>query len=341
MNWALFLPLALAGLLVGVVFHALPALRKRNLYFGVTVDETFRSSPEGRAIATAYRWWVWLGVLAGWAASAVAISAHWTLVLGLSPLLATLAGSAAWIQAWSRVRPHAARIPDIRVASLSTAAEKLPGGWLTIVGPYTMLGAAFAWLWSHYDALPVHYPVHWGPSGNADRWVEKNPQSVLFPALIGAGVITLLSVTVLSILYFSKRGSGSATDFGTRHRRMNIQLLAVVLWCLGPLFCFVTLLPLLPPMGLWMEVPMLAPVAVILFMTYRLYSLSTEPAEGSDGTPEDCWKFGSIYYNPADPALMVEKRSGPGFTVNFGHPASWLLLAGILAFALIPGFLAR
>ncbi|MFX3632679.1 MAG: DUF1648 domain-containing protein [Candidatus Pristimantibacillus sp.] len=38
------------------------------------------------------------------------------------------------------------------------------------------------------------------------------------------------------------------------------------------------------------------------------------------------WKLGMLYYNPADPALFVEKRFGIGYTVNIGRPMSWLVI---------------
>jgi uncharacterized membrane protein len=38
-----------------------------------------------------------------------------------------------------------------------------------------------------------------------------------------------------------------------------------------------------------------------------------------------------IYYNPADPAIFVEKRFGMGYTMNFANPWSWVLMAGLLA----------
>ncbi len=339
MNWTALIPVALAGLLVGVVFHWLPALRKRNLYFSVTVDPSFRSSPEGRAIAATYRWWVWTGVVLGWAVSAWAIRHQWTPMLGFSVLIGSLVGMLAWVEAWMRARPHAVRTASVRVVSLAEERASLPGGWLTIAGPYALLGTAFSYLWSHYAQLPENYPVHWGPAGRPDRWVDKSPQSVAFPALMGAGVLTLIAVTALAITHFAKRGSGGGGDFGVRHRRANLQVMAVTMWSLGALFAFVSLLPMMPPLGGWMLAPMLAPVVLILALTFRLYRLSTEPTGGSDGTPEECWKFGAFYYNPADPALMVEKRSGPGFTLNFGHPMSWVLLAGILGVAVLPALL--
>ncbi|WP_346961492.1 DUF5808 domain-containing protein [Clostridium sp.] len=47
---------------------------------------------------------------------------------------------------------------------------------------------------------------------------------------------------------------------------------------------------------------------------------------------DDKWILGSIYYNKNDPAWMVEKRLGVGWTVNFAHPKSWLAIGGLILF---------
>jgi uncharacterized membrane protein len=48
------------------------------------------------------------------------------------------------------------------------------------------------------------------------------------------------------------------------------------------------------------------------------------------------WRHGGLtYHNPDDPALVVEKLVGLGYTINTAHPAAparLLLLSGIPAF---------
>jgi uncharacterized membrane protein len=56
------------------------------------------------------------------------------------------------------------------------------------------------------------------------------------------------------------------------------------------------------------------------------------PVAIADNTPDSCWKWGIIYYNPEDPALVVETRTGrSGCDLNFGNKWSWLVTAVILA----------
>jgi hypothetical protein len=51
--------------------------------------------------------------------------------------------------------------------------------------------------------------------------------------------------------------------------------------------------------------------------------------------PENAWK-GSFYTNPNDPALLVPKRFGVGYTLNFGNPWSWAVLAFVLLMVAVP-----
>jgi uncharacterized membrane protein len=54
-----------------------------------------------------------------------------------------------------------------------------------------------------------------------------------------------------------------------------------------------------------------------------------QPAIG-DRTPDAAWKWGLFYYNPEDPAVIVEKRFGLGYTLNFGNRWSWVIMPALL-----------
>jgi uncharacterized membrane protein len=43
------------------------------------------------------------------------------------------------------------------------------------------------------------------------------------------------------------------------------------------------------------------------------------------------WRGGLIYVNREDHALMVPRRFGLGWTLNFGNPRAAMLLAGVAA----------
>ena len=53
-----------------------------------------------------------------------------------------------------------------------------------------------------------------------------------------------------------------------------------------------------------------------------------------DATPDAGWKGGFVYYNADDPALLVERRMGIGWTLNMANRWSWLIL-GATALAIV------
>ena len=54
---------------------------------------------------------------------------------------------------------------------------------------------------------------------------------------------------------------------------------------------------------------------------------------------DEFWKWGIMYNNPNDPAIWVEKRVGIGWTLNFAHKESWVIIFMILAIPLALAFL--
>jgi len=53
-----------------------------------------------------------------------------------------------------------------------------------------------------------------------------------------------------------------------------------------------------------------------------------------DNDPQH-WKFLIFYFNRDEPRLLVPKRSGLPFTINFARPTAWAITAVILAIAIV------
>jgi uncharacterized membrane protein len=67
-----------------------------------------------------------------------------------------------------------------------------------------------------------------------------------------------------------------------------------------------------------------------------------QAASEGDRTPDACWKWGVFYFNPADPAILIEKRFGIGYTLNFGNRWSWGVMAVLILVPLaLAGLLLR
>ena len=55
-----------------------------------------------------------------------------------------------------------------------------------------------------------------------------------------------------------------------------------------------------------------------------------------DRTPDRYWKLGLFYFNRDDSAVIVEKRFGLGYSLNFARPTAWIIVMLVMLGVLIP-----
>ncbi|HLY20611.1 MAG TPA: DUF5808 domain-containing protein [Bryobacteraceae bacterium] len=326
--------------LIALLLHGLPFWRRSSLWFGVTVGPDFRDSPEGRRILRRYRTEMWTVSLAAAVLTWAGLRGDLRWFVAAAPLLQVLGGMAAFALGRNRAR-HFAQHPDgSRWASLSGIHEGMPGGPAALVVPYAILAGTAIFLRENWDRIPARFPVHWGISGTPDRWAERSWRSVDGPLLAGVAVVALMHVLGYMVLKGSPRARMAETaEWTRRFRRANLRMIVAMGCMISVLFAALTLNPYLAN-GDQLVIPVWLILGVVLALTaaflWPIIRISQEPGSGSDGTPDECWKLGQIYYNPDDPALMVEKRFGVGYTINFGNRASWLLVAILLPAIFVP-----
>jgi len=319
--------------LLAVILHYMPLWRRQNLWFGVTVPKGFRDTAEARQILRQYRIRVW--VLSAIAALIGLLASTRSLVWLLpgAILVSTFASIIVFAMARSRTLPYSTPVAA-RSAPLTPDTEALPGGTAVALGPFGMMLAAALYLHANWQQIPARFPIHWGGSGTPDRWADKSWLTVYGPLLAGA----LLNLFILfmgeAILRFSPRARVANTaEWTARFRRVNVRLLVVVTWNVALILTWFAVLPLIAnnkAIGLSWLIPVVLTLGTIAPFIWQLIRLSQEAGTGSDGTPDRAWKLGQFYYNPDDPALLVEKRFGIGYTLNFGNRASWWLLGLLL-----------
>ncbi len=87
-------------------------------------------------------------------------------------------------------------------------------------------------------------------------------------------------------------------------------------------------MPQLAPFSYWIIFGPIVAVGTFSLLLLGLGRTGQRP-------PDEAWK-GSFYSNPNDPALLVPKRLGIGYTLNFGNPWSWAVLAFVLLMVAVP-----
>lgn len=317
-------------LLVGVVLDYVPSRVRRGIFFGVTTGGEFPHSEGGRATIRHYRFWIWSGTVF---AAMLALFGQ----IGLSVFVQLAGFLAGWVLTWKRVRPLAIQPGTTRAAPLSPPEGMPAWGFAIVVISVLILGSAAVALQMNYELLPDQYPVHWGASGAADRFAPKTFRSVFGALVIGSGVLVLLTLTAFAIAYGSRRG-GSPENEPSRSsfRSVMLRLPLLLMLVLSVQIVLIALTPLLRPDTF--RIPggplyIIGSLVVILGgVVWVIHKWSELPGSSGDDTPDECWHWGMFYYNPQDPAVMVERRDGMGYTLNFAQPLSWI---GIVAVASI------
>ena len=332
--WYAIIPIALLPLL----FHWMPLWRPNGIWFGVTVAPGYADGPDARRVLQRFRIAIWVLALAAAGMAVLGAPAQVPWASAAAVTLEIGGALAAFAYARSQTLPHAVRPDAVRSASLTAAAEGMPGGIFAVLVPFAILGAAALYLYLNWDTIPRRLPVHWDVSGVPDRWADRSWQSVYAPLLAGAFQSGIMLLIGLGILRASPRGRVAANAAATaQFRRVMLQFLVAAVWGMTLLLAAVALvprsrnsietLPLLAMLGLF---------ALAIPFLVRLVLIGRKFRAGGDGTPDQCWKLGFFYINPADPAIFVEKRLGIGYTCNFGNQTTGLFLGLILLFCLIP-----
>jgi uncharacterized membrane protein len=305
-------------LVLGAFSILAPFLTPRRYYFGLTVAPGFPESEAGRAIRRGYVSAVAIATALAAALVAVLPQAAPAAAMFLVPLTACV----AFFHARSRVQRDSTPAVLVREAEISRAPERLPLWTLLALPPVAILAWVAAFLRAHWDEIPPRFAVHWGWNGQPNRWVSRTPHEVYGPLWFGAAMLAMFIIVGLAGFYGSRRSP---------MRIAMLKMMLCVMYVLAYVFGMAAILPLWRFSTIAFVVPIFVLVGVVLAYSYKLMS---DPDNPLDATPDSCWRLSSIYYNPADPALFVQKRIGIGYTLNFANPMSWLVMAVTLA--LIP-----
>jgi uncharacterized membrane protein len=341
--------LPLMAILPGV-FVLTARLTRPDIFFSFTVEPSLRQSAAGRAILRQFSRMVLFSTLIGLGLTLAGLLCGLAPALGAALMLGgafvAFAGLAtAYATARAQVRPYRVQPSREREVAVKPRSTRPVGGWLGQAGPFLILALAAVCLWWQWDAIPARFPIHWNLYGRPDGWANKSGRSVFGSVLLGAMLCLLVGLMMNGLARGVRRihSSGLEGETESQFLRMMLWLVLALEYGAAALFGFS---PILPPrltaILVVAALPVTAAIVVVALRSgqggWRLRGHASpiapaNQAPAGDRTPDECWKWGLFYYNPADPALWVEKRFGIGWTVNFGKPSAWFLLGGGLLFA--------
>lgn len=348
MTIAIVLSSALSALVLAVAL-VLPSINSRTVPFGVRVPEQRAADPTVLRQTRIYRW----RVAVSWAvAAAVGVVVYSltgeTLPLSLSVLL--LVG--LWYGCFF-------------LANREIRAAKAAGGWYEGLHQGIAVDTGlrtdpprFPWLWMapalivtvatvvigvlSYPSMPEALAVHYA-KGVPNRIAAKSIGTAFALVFVQIGITALLAGMAAAIIYRSRPDIDPAHP--ARSARWHRHYMVLGAKALLGLAAMIDLGMLGSSLLMWtgtattwahlvVALPILAAVAVAAVVLARN---NREPDEGTEDTglshrdDDRYWRGGLIYINREDRALMVPRRFGLGWTLNFGNPTAAMLLVGVVA----------
>jgi hypothetical protein len=334
--------------------------RQGTTFFGVTVEAGFGRSPEASRILRQFHWRLW-----ALAAGVTVLLVGFPRVQNLNFTVGLIALYAVGLtmlfrQSWKQAQAYASTAPRVRSVTLREAASPLsPGGKrlvrvLSVAGlilPIAMMAATLWFLQAHLGQIPAHFPVRWTEAGVARMWAPADAMH-LYGKLMASGVLYLGILFLLYAFEFRSRASDWAgmPGVGANYQQgMRFWLLAICNLSTAML-CVDALLPVYgnqPLPGVHQTVDTLQLAILVLLDVLMLavvgliYWARKRYGVALDTTPDACWKLGQFYWNGNDPALLVPKRCGVGYTLNFGHGTTWAFLLLTVAMIAVPLWLGH
>ncbi len=202
-----------------------------------------------------------------------------------------------------------------------------------------------------YSSLPTKIPMHWDFKGNIDGYMNKTILTAMFMPIMQLFVGLVIYASYMFMIK-------SKQQINSKDPKISLKRNVIFrnIWSIYFIVILIAIELLLTPLnmaslGLFSNMGMYSIVSLIVYGFILIGSIVIGLVVGQGGErlklgedkevsrryemdDDKFWKLAnSIYYNPNDPSVFVEKRVGIGWTVNTGRLAGMFIM--ILPFIII------
>lgn len=199
-----------------------------------------------------------------------------------------------------------------------------------------------------YDRIPEMVPMNYDFSGEVTNWAHKSYRSVLMMPMTQMFMIVLFLFINIMIAKSKQQISAvnpkqSSKQNITFRRRWSafIIMMGTAFIIMFSLIQFSMIFPINQQIIFIMSLVITFGAivgAIVLSITTGQGGSRVNIETNTDGKVIDrdddqYWKLGQFYFNKNDPAIFLEKRFGVGWTNNWAHPLSWIIIIVVILLA--------
>jgi len=344
-------------LIIGIIISIIPYLTEKSVIFGVRVPTDKINSDTVRKmkkiyVSITFILTIILTVL-------TYLLSSYIFVIAFMPLLMVLVEFMVYLPEHYKLESikkneHWTFNPGSVTGIFSIEGEKRFPWFFAIPGVLVII-SIFVTGALDYKNIPERFATHYNASGVANAYSTKSIESVFILGFITI-IITLSTIIIAYAIARTPLKTDNASPQGTE-RAIIFQERMVYLTLLTPVFINSSML--IGSFGEWgiikeniflLLIPEFLLIIFVIAISVKTGQLGSnvkiagnkEPGNTipdnsvSDNKNDDSlWKGGVIYWNKNDPRIMVPKRFGVGYTINFAHPAGKVILVLIIAVLVI------
>ena len=351
--------------LSGALLAATPWFMKKGECFAVTIPESaqadvrflaFRKRYAAAVLAVTLICAVALGVVSnvalgkmGSATDAASLNAILVAAIVATATIPLIASFALMLHYRKRVKAikreegwKAERDEAVALIGFEEAPAPPSLAWNVVYVPIVLITLALGL--ALYPSTPDLVPTHIDFAGNVNQWTPKGPALIAFPLLVEVFMAACFIFSHWMTIRSKKdvdpaRPAISAYAYGAFARAECILLLvggSVLTAVLGivMILMMTEFLSMLVTMVLIIVATLVFVGATIAFSVVYGQSgsrLVKRLEENGDiiADNDERWKAGIFYWNKDDASLILPKRFGVGWTMNWARPAAWVIVGGI------------
>jgi len=356
-NILLFLIAMMIPIFIPLIF--IPFWTRKTESFGVSIPEEAYHRPDIKKMRQKYAWTnaiLAIIITAVFWFTAAGRDENFTAVLFSILIFAFIAASFAvylifhkQMKELKNNNQNWTRKPQLVTIDTGFRNQKLAHSNYWFIIPFLISILSIVITLTNYQLIPDRYPMQYNFSGEVTTWANKSYRTVLLMPIMQV-YLTLLFLFLNTIISKAKQQVSAANP--EESIRQNIVFrkrwsLFTIIMGTGLITIF-----MLHQLSLMYQINhqllMIAPLVFTIGIVVVSIILSITTGQGGsriavktggeNGTVIDrdddrYWKLGMFYFNKNDPAIFLEKRFGIGWTNNWAHPLSWIILLAILLLA--------